>query len=285
MRFLFIALFIVFGQTAFAQSGDDTSIDLSKIPTKRHSVKKGESFVSIAKNYGMNVSMLRKLNPGVKALKPGMGLMVIPRGTIIKGANGTVDTSLIGGVERYHKVEAGESFLSIANKYHITVSVLRKLNPRIKTLKSGMNLKVIDRRNVRDDKTEEVNGPPIFEEETAGAEQHMVEDGPPLNPFENPAVSPQFQGGPVAWKQYVQKNFVEPQRCKAAKIKGKSIIKFTVKTDGSASGFVVLDENKNCPEYTYEAIRIIKTSGKWIPGKNEAGEIIDSRHTLYFPQQ
>jgi len=285
MRFLLIAFFLVFAQPVFSQSGDDTSIDISKIPTKRHGVKKGESFVSIAKNYGMNVSMLRKLNPGVKVLKPGMGLMVIPRGTVIKGVNGNGDTSLIGGIERYHKVESGESFLSIANKYNITVSVLRKLNPRVKTLKSGLNLKVIDRRVVPNDNKEGINELPIMEEEMAGGEQPMVEDVAPLDPFENPTVTPQFQGGQVAWHQFLQKNFVEPQRCKTAGIKGKTILKFTVKTDGTASGFVVLDENKKCPEYTYEAIRIIKTAGKWVPGKNEAGESIDSRHTVYFPKQ
>ena len=35
---------MVFAQPVFSQSGDDTSIDISKIPTKRHGVKKGESF-------------------------------------------------------------------------------------------------------------------------------------------------------------------------------------------------------------------------------------------------
>lgn len=58
-----------------------------------------------------------------------------------------VDLAKVGGVDRKHTVQAGETFYGIANKYNLSVATLKALNPTIKEsdLKSGttkLNVKI-----------------------------------------------------------------------------------------------------------------------------------------------
>jgi TonB family protein len=74
-----------------------------------------------------------------------------------------------------------------------------------------------------------------------------------------------FLGGQEAWENFMEKNFKYPFDAERNEIQGTVIIQFVVNKDGSVSDV----EGISGPEDLYkEAVRIIKkSSGKWIPGK------------------
>jgi TonB family protein len=71
--------------------------------------------------------------------------------------------------------------------------------------------------------------------------------------------------GMDAYWKYISDNLKYPKRAADANIQGKSFIKFIVNLDGSLSDFVVIKSlNDECDQ---EAIRVLKGSGEWNPGK------------------
>ena len=50
-------------------------------------------------------------------------------------------------------------------------------------------------------------------------------------------------------------------------ISGSVKLRFVVNVQGNISDIKVLEENKSCPEFTKEAIRVIRQSPKWIPAQ------------------
>lgn len=89
---------------------------------------------------------------------------------------------------------------------------------------------------------------------------------------------PEFPGGMKALMKYLRENMKYPVECRKKNIQGKSFVSFIVKMDGSienveiirSSGDELLDK---------EAIRVVTTMPKWIPGK-EKGETVNVRFTL-----
>lgn len=76
---------------------------------------------------------------------------------------------------------------------------------------------------------------------------------------------PQFPGGIDEFRQFLVKSFIYPEKASAKGIHGRVIVGFVVETDGSLSNIKILkDLGFGTGE---EAVRVIKSSGSWIPGK------------------
>ena len=74
---------------------------------------------------------------------------------------------------------------------------------------------------------------------------------------------PSFPGGEDSLRAFIAKNLRYPlvEEC----VQGRVVVLFTVETDGSISEIEVV---KNfSPEFDAEAVRVIKTMPKWIPGR------------------
>ena len=76
---------------------------------------------------------------------------------------------------------------------------------------------------------------------------------------------PSFPGGPAELQKYLAKNIRYPDFAKENQIKGTCALEFVVEKDGSITDIKILkDIGGGCGE---EAIRVIKSMPKWIPGK------------------
>ncbi len=100
-----------------------------------HKVSRGETLGGIASKYGMSVSRLKSLNKMTSSrIYPGQKLKV--SGNAVSGGGSS------SAVSR-HKVRRGETLVSIARKYGITVSKLKSLNNlRSSRIYPGQRLKV-----------------------------------------------------------------------------------------------------------------------------------------------
>jgi protein TonB len=77
---------------------------------------------------------------------------------------------------------------------------------------------------------------------------------------------PEFNGGAKAWSKYMERNLRYPYQAQEANIQGKVFVSFVVERDGSVSDVKVLRGlGFGCDE---EAIKVIKKSPLWKPGKN-----------------
>ena len=75
---------------------------------------------------------------------------------------------------------------------------------------------------------------------------------------------PQFPGGDEAFMKYIEENLVYPEKAKEDSITGKVLVGFVVEADGSITNVeVIRSANKILDE---EAIRVVKSMPKWIPG-------------------
>ena len=75
-------------------------------------------------------------------------------------------------------------------------------------------------------------------------------------------VKPEFPGGNIAFDKFIENNFKIPT---ATGLRGKVFITFIVEKDGSLSNIKILRDLGY--ETGSEAIRVLKTSPKWSPGK------------------
>lgn len=122
-----------------------------------HEVQKGETAWGIAQRYNVSVIQLKEWNRlGSYALRSGQTLKVFtefePSETVPTRNTPSVDvrvpkkttprnTGAIG--YRYHTIKSGETLYSIARKYHMSVSELKRLNNlRSDNIRAGKRLKV-----------------------------------------------------------------------------------------------------------------------------------------------
>jgi hypothetical protein len=87
-------------------------------------------------------------------------------------------------------------------------------------------------------------------------------------------VKPEFPGGILEFYNFVGKNYRVP---KIEKLNGKVIVEFIIEKDGSLSNFTILRELGAATGK--EAIRVLKRSPKWIPGKIE-GKAVSMKYTI-----
>lgn len=78
---------------------------------------------------------------------------------------------------------------------------------------------------------------------------------------------PEFTGGAKAWTKYMERNLRYPYQAQDANIQGKVFVSFVVEKDGSVTDVKVLRGlGFGCDE---EALKVIKKSPLWRPGKNK----------------
>lgn len=88
-----------------------------------------------------------------------------------------------------------------------------------------------------------------------------------------------FPGGSEAWMKYLMKNFKYPRTAKRSGIEGRVFLSFYVDLDGNLSNIEVLRGiGGGCDQ---EAIRVLKQSPKWNPGK-QRGVAVKSPMTLFI---
>lgn len=88
---------------------------------------------------------------------------------------------------------------------------------------------------------------------------------------------PSYPGGMAAFQAYIKKELKYPSYALKNKIQGTVKVSFVVNTDGTISEIEVLKGAD--VDLGAEAVRLIKASGKWVPGK-ELGEITSIRQVV-----
>ncbi len=88
---------------------------------------------------------------------------------------------------------------------------------------------------------------------------------------------PEFPGGFEAFIAFLNKTLVYPEVPRQANIQGTVQLEFVVETDGSVSGIKVLAPLY--PDCDNEAIRALKASPKWKPGKQN-GKAVRCYYTI-----
>lgn len=96
-------------------------------------------------------------------------------------------------------------------------------------------------------------------------------------PTANVAVKAAFPGGEAAFRDYVGNEFQYPVRCQDEGINGSVVLRFVVDQSGKISRVTAIEETKSCPEFTEEAIRVLKRSPRWIPGQNKGRFVVSWR--------
>lgn len=76
-----------------------------------------------------------------------------------------------------------------------------------------------------------------------------------------------FPGGETAMAAFIQKRVKYPKRCRRNNMEGMVVLKFIVNKDGTIGTITPLKEVAEAPEFTMEAIRVVKSMPNWIPGK------------------
>ena len=108
-------------------------LDLS---VKEHVVLPREGWFGISRKYNVTIEDLKRLNPGIEDLQPGM---------VVKIRNGDVTkvVDVEGNLFEYYQVQPQETLFSITRRFGISRDSLVSINPALADgLKAGMVLKV-----------------------------------------------------------------------------------------------------------------------------------------------
>lgn len=109
--------------------------------------------------------------------------------------------------------------------------------------------------------------------ETAGTIRKVTQ-----NISENkPDVLAQYPGGEAEMFKYLASNIKYPEAAANADHQGRTVVQFTVKTDGSLSDFEII--KSSYPELDAEAIRVISSMPAWTPAQAD-GKAVASFYTL-----
>lgn len=108
------------------------------IPPRAHQVQEGETLVSIAQLYEVTPEEIQALNPGItpELIQVGQVLLIPP--AIPTPADGSTAEPTDSGEPTptpgdfvVHVVEPGDTLLSIAEEYGVTIALIRAANPAI----------------------------------------------------------------------------------------------------------------------------------------------------------
>ncbi len=94
---------------------------------------------------------------------------------------------------------------------------------------------------------------------------------------------PGFVGGDIEFYNYLSSSIIYPSFEKEARISGRCSVRFIVEKDGSISNVELIRGivgGENCNE---EALRVIKTMPKWIPGESNGKKVrVSMIYPVYF---
>ena len=77
---------------------------------------------------------------------------------------------------------------------------------------------------------------------------------------------PEYSGGMDSLYLYLAENLKYPEALKSSKVEGTTLVQFIVGIDGEVSE-VTVAQSSGYPEMDEEAVRVVKSSPKWTPGK------------------
>lgn len=83
--------------------------------------------------------------------------------------------------------------------------------------------------------------------------------------YSNVITQARYPDGPEGFYKYISQNVKYPESAVKAHIQGKVFVAFLVQEDGSLNNVKVV--RGLTPEIDSEAVRVIKASPNWIPGK------------------
>jgi protein TonB len=95
--------------------------------------------------------------------------------------------------------------------------------------------------------------------------------------YTRPEVMASYPGGDVTWKKYVKKNLKYPRKAWWDEIESEVAVNLIIEKDGTISNAYHL--NTSNYGFEQEAVRLVKSSGKWIPATHR-GQPVKSEGQL-----
>ena len=90
-------------------------------------------------------------------------------------------------------------------------------------------------------------------------------------------VAPQYPGGSAAMFKYISDNMQYPSQAEQNGVQGRVMVQFVVRKDGTITDVTVIRGVSE--ELDAEAVRLVKSMPKWIPGK-QGGQVVNVSYTL-----
>ena len=89
---------------------------------------------------------------------------------------------------------------------------------------------------------------------------------------------PSFNGGGISkFREYIKSNIEYPAKAKEQSISGKVIVKFVIDKEGNLTDIQLA--NSVHPLLDNEALRVIKSCPKWVPGKQQ-GQVVKVQYII-----
>ena len=177
-----------------------------------------------------------------------------------------------------------EEPLVIIDGQHASMEELKALDPQtidhINVLKDKTALEVYGeegKNGVIDITTKKAasSSQPQAKDLAVVIDDNGIDDNPDV--FEVVEQMPEFPGGQVAMMQFLSQNFHYPEATIKAGIQGRVLVQFVVETDGEISNVHVV--KKTDDDLDAEAVRVIGSMPKWIPGKHK-GKAVRVKYTI-----
>lgn len=100
---------------------------------------------------------------------------------------------------------------------------------------------------------------------------------------------PEFPGGPIAMKKYLQQHFQYPPEALELRLDGKVIVEFTILKNGKIQDIEVVQSIY--PAVDNEAVKVVSSMPAWIPGEHYGKKVnvryryivhMDARFNTYY---
>lgn len=88
----------------------------------------------------------------------------------------------------------------------------------------------------------------------------------------------EYPGGIVAWRRFLNRNLRFPEDSSSNGLQGTVVVKFIIDEEGNVTNVEAVSGSKVLGE---EAVRVIKKSGKWTPGR----QLSNGRHIKSYKRQ
>lgn len=169
----------------------------------------------------------------------------------IPGATVLVEGTSIGTVTNFN----GEFELSIVKSANINVSFIALETKKISVEDFVLNGKKTDKGYFLKIKLKAENEQPLAEDDV-----HVLVDEKPV-----------FPGGDLAMRKHIARTVKYPREAQKKGIEGKVLVTFVINKLGEVEKARVM--RSVCPSIDKEAIRIVSTLPKWIPGKMDGSPV------------
>lgn len=164
MKIFKIVFFVVLFQSCIANA-------FQQEPYLKHTVKKGETVYSIAKQFQVTPYDIYRLNPDAKEGLKENTVLLIPTKIVPTTSNDDLATDV-----KKHKVEPKETLFSLAKQYSVSVADLEEWNPDVKSngLKVGQEI-IVSKTYKPSNVIKDVEQVSIIKTSTTVSVEHIVQ--------------------------------------------------------------------------------------------------------------